>query len=157
MTWRLYTLGYEKRSIDEFIDLLQEAEVKVLVDVRATAWSHKAGFSRSAFSAHLAAAGIEYVHASFAGNPKWLRANASSHADCLNLYSCYLDENTEIVEAFEELLASYMTQGKHVCITCFERHANDCHRSILADRWQMLGTRKVKHLAIDGAPRLTLR
>ena len=36
----LYTLGYEKRSIEEFVALARSSGVDVLVDVRETAWSH---------------------------------------------------------------------------------------------------------------------
>src|SRR5205823_6116594 len=73
MPTTLYTLGYQQRSIDEFVEILDESGIDVLVDVRETAWSHKPGFSKSGFASALAARGIEYVHAEFAGNPKWLR------------------------------------------------------------------------------------
>jgi uncharacterized protein (DUF488 family) len=86
MTTTLYTLGYQQRSIDEFVEILDESAINVLVDVRETAWSHKPGFSKSGFATALAARGIEYVHADFAGNPKWLRSNANSHGECLEWY-----------------------------------------------------------------------
>ena len=91
----LFTLGYEKRSIDEFVELLCEAGVTVLVDVRETAWSHKPGFSKTALGAALAVAGIAYAHAPFAGNPKSLRDVATSHAECLSRYRRYLAARPE--------------------------------------------------------------
>ena len=154
MTPTLFTLGYQQRTIDEFVDILREADIDVLVDVRETAWSHKPGFSKSAFVAALAAAGIEYVHADFAGNPKWLRANADSHRECLDWYAWYLGEFGEILPAFDELVDRYQAAGKRVCVTCFERHADDCHRAILADQWRARGKRAVSHLATDGCERL---
>ena len=36
----LCTIGYEKRSLDEFIDLLLANGVEVVLDVRETPWSH---------------------------------------------------------------------------------------------------------------------
>ncbi len=45
----LFTLGYQQRSLDEFVALLLEASIDVLVDVRETAWSHKPGFSKRGF------------------------------------------------------------------------------------------------------------
>ena len=89
-TAHLYTLGYERRTLREFINILTDARIAILVDVRETAWSHKPGFSKGQFQATLERAGIEYIHASFAGNPKWLRSNAESHAECLEWYSWYL-------------------------------------------------------------------
>jgi uncharacterized protein (DUF488 family) len=69
----LYTIGYEKRSLAEYLALLREHRIAVLVDVRETPWSHKPGFSKAPLAAALEADGIEYLHAAFAGNPKWLR------------------------------------------------------------------------------------
>ena len=150
----LFTLGYQQRTLAEFVSILVESRIDVLVDVRETAWSHKPGFSKSALQDVLAASGIEYIHADFAGNPKWLRANADSHRECLEWYSWYLDEFKEIVPAFEQLLAEQLRERKRVCVTCFERHADDCHRAILAAQWQARGARKVKHLATGGCERL---
>lgn len=150
----LYTLGYEKRSIDEYLELLLAAEVGVLVDVRETAWSHKPGFSKTSLSAALSAVGIEYVHASFAGNPKALRAAAPSHAKCLVAYRALLKANSSILPRFEVLVGDFLREGAKVCLTCYERHAEDCHRSVLADAWQRGGRRHVNHLAVDGCRRL---
>ena len=52
-TASLYTLGYEKRTLREFIAILTEAEIEILVDVRETAWSHKPGFSKGLFRSAL--------------------------------------------------------------------------------------------------------
>ncbi|MHB1329333.1 MAG: DUF488 family protein [Gemmatimonadales bacterium] len=45
----LCTIGYEKRSLDEFSELLRSSGVEVVLDVRETAWSHKPGFSKLPF------------------------------------------------------------------------------------------------------------
>ncbi len=150
----LFTLGYQQRTLGEFVAILLESGIDVLVDVRETAWSHKPGFSKGAFQRQLAINGIEYIHAQFAGNPKWLRATAQSHRECLDWYSWYLGEFPEIVPALEQLVAEQLSDGKRVCVTCFERHAEDCHRAILAARWQERGPREVRHLATDGCERL---
>ena len=150
----LYTLGYQRRNLTEFIALLRAAGVDVLVDVRETAWSHKPGFSKSGLTIALADAGIGYVHARFAGNPKSLRATARNHAACLERYASYVDQNLDIVDSLDRLVGDLLSSGKRVCLTCFERHAEDCHRSILAERWRRRGRRRVKHLAVDGCERL---
>jgi uncharacterized protein (DUF488 family) len=138
----LFTLGYEKRSLDE------------LIDVRETAWSHKPGFSKSALSAALARTGIDYVHARFAGNPKWLRSAAQDHEQCLVLYSWYLDEHAGIMAQMRDLVRAYLLAGKSVCLTCFERHPDDCHRGILAERLARGTVPPPEHLATEGARRL---
>jgi uncharacterized protein (DUF488 family) len=150
----IFTLGYQQRSIDEFIEILRAQKISVLVDVRETAWSHKPGFSKTAFSHALAATGIEYVHARFAGNPKSLRRTAPTHHACLERYAAYIDDSDYIVDAFDHLIKEMVSAGKRVCLTCFERHADDCHRSIIADRWKRRGRRAVQHLAVDGCVRM---
>jgi uncharacterized protein (DUF488 family) len=150
----IFTLGYQQRSIDEFIDILRARQISVLVDVRETAWSHKPGFSKTAFSQALATAGIEYVHARFAGNPKSLRRTAQTHDACLARYAEYIDGSDHIIDAFDQLIRELVAAGKRVCLTCFERHADDCHRSIIADRWKRRGRRTVQHLAVDGCARM---
>ena len=47
----IHTLGYEKRDLAAYIAPLKRAGVSALVDVRETAWSHKPGFSKTAFRA----------------------------------------------------------------------------------------------------------
>jgi uncharacterized protein (DUF488 family) len=151
----IYTIGYQQRSLPEFVALLTAAAVDVLVDVRETAWSHKPGFSKTALSSTLADHGMAYVHARFAGNPKELRRSAASHADCLQRYAEYLDSNDDIVEAFDELIGRLVEAGKRVAITCYERHPDDCHRGVLAQRWNSAGaSRNVAHLGADNSCRL---
>ena len=151
----IYTLGYQQRTIEEFVALACEAGVEIIIDVRETAWSHKPGFSKSAFVTALEAVGIQYVHAAFAGNPKWLRENADSHAECLSWYAWYLAEFDEVMDAFDALVKEVIGSGRRAALTCFERHADDCHRSILAERWAERGrAREVRHLATDGCRRM---
>lgn len=154
MATTLYTIGYQKRDLAEYIKLLRAAGINVLVDVRETPWSHKPGFSKSALAQALANVGIEYVHAKFAGNPKRLREGAPSHDVCLEWYARLLDQDGEIVSMFDQLITQLTAAGKRVCITCFERHPGDCHRSILAERWRTDVSRRVEHIAPDGCARL---
>lgn len=151
----LCTIGYEKRSLDEYIDLLLESGVEVIVDVRETAWSHKPGFSKTAFSTALSAAGIEYVHLRVAGNPKWLREAAGNHAECLELYRSYVQHHPEVLECLRETLREHGVSHRRIALTCFERHPGDCHRGILAAEWAATGRHEVLHLNPDGCKRLT--
>lgn len=150
----LFTIGYEKRTLDQYVAILSAAGIRVVVDVRETAWSHKPGFSKSSFAAGLAKAGIEYVHASFAGNPKALRRTAGSHAECLERFRAYLTETPELIDRLEGVLRQYRSAGKPIALTCFERHPGDCHRAILADHWAEKGRRRVVHLEPEGCRRL---
>lgn len=151
----LFTLGYQRRSQDEFVHLLLDAAVDVLVDVRETAWSHKPGFSKCGLEEALRVHGIAYVHARFAGNPKRLRTSAVSHKECLRLYAEHLEKDAAIMEMFDELVGRLLDAGKRVCLTCYERHPEDCHRGVLAERWRRGSWRQVEHLGADESCRLS--
>lgn len=152
----LYTIGYQLRSIGEFVGILKDAGIDVLVDVRDVAFSHKPGFSGGALRDALATRGIRYVHAQFAGNPKWLRENSESTSDALELYRWYLDEFPEIVAEFESAIDKLNAGGKSPAIMCFERDPAECHRTIIAERWARRARgRRVVHLATDSSPRIS--
>jgi len=143
MTRALFTIGYEGRSIGEYVALLRRHQIAVVVDVRETARSRKPGFSLRALGAALAGAGVEYLHAPFAGNPRWLRAEGESAGERLELYSWYLDAHPEVLQEFDHLINRLLCPRRRVCITCFERRASECHRSILGNCWARLGARSV--------------
>lgn len=149
----LYTIGYERQSIEAYVDALVAAGVTVVVDVRQTAWSYKRNFSKVPLARALAAAGIDYVHAEFAGNPKEIRAAARTHAECLDSFDEYLDAADYVLELLDAMLSDLFSEGKAVCLTCYERHPADCHRGILAHRWAEQRAARVQHLEFDGAPR----
>jgi uncharacterized protein (DUF488 family) len=150
----LCTIGYEKRSLDEYLHLLLEHGVEVVLDVRETAWSHKPGFSKTAFAEGLNRVGIEYFHLRIAGNPKWLREAATSHAECLQLYRSYVEGHPEVLDALDETLGQLGVSHRRIALTCFERHPEDCHRGILADEWAARHALEVEHLGPDGCRRL---
>lgn len=154
MTRTIYTIGYEKRSIDEYVELLVASRIDAVVDVRETAWSYKPGFSKTAFEAALAARGIRYVHARFAGNPKAIRRNARSHDACLAAYRRYLGKKPDVIEQLDDVVTELHADGRRIALTCFERHPADCHRSIVADALAAFARWRVEHLAGDGCRRL---
>ena len=127
----VYTLGYQMRSLDDYISELQGAGVDLVVDVRETPWSRKRGFSKRQLQEALDYAGIDYVHLKFAGNPKELRRTATSHAACLAEYDLHIREDARIVQRFVEHLTEWVEKGIKACLLCYERHPDDCHRTIL--------------------------
>ena len=59
-----------------FLSALQEAQVELLVDVRAVASSRRPGFSKTKLAANLAGKGIDYLHLRGLGTPADGRAAA---------------------------------------------------------------------------------
>jgi uncharacterized protein (DUF488 family) len=74
----LYNVGYEGRSADQLLDLLELMQVQVLVDVRLNPLSRKRGLSKRKLAEALAAKRIEYVHEPLLGNPRENREGFSN-------------------------------------------------------------------------------
>ena len=153
----VFTLGYQLRQLPDFINLLLEVGVDTVIDVRQTPWSYRPGFSAKPLQEGLKEQNIGYITAKFAGNPKAIRTQATSHAESLELYAAHLAEQPEILQQLEDTIRPLLSMGKNVCLVCYERHPADCHRAILAYGWRdMLSTQAtITHLDPDGAPRFT--
>jgi uncharacterized protein (DUF488 family) len=120
------SIGYERRTPGELVQLLHAHGVAAVIDVRELPLSRRKGFSKTPLSGLLAAAGIDYLHLRQAGNP--YRSMKERTSQCLGLYRAYLGRNPTISKA----VASHVN-GAPVAFLCFERQHADCHRSILID------------------------
>src|SRR5438045_9759287 len=77
-TNHLFTIGYEQTPAKAVLDELEQAGVKLLVDVRAIASSRRPGFSKNQLAAGLDERGIAYIHLRGLGTPKEGREAARS-------------------------------------------------------------------------------
>ena len=130
---KLFTIGYEQTPAKAVLDELQRAGVKLLVDVRAIASSRRPGFSKSQLAAGLDARGISYLHLRGLGTPKDGRLAARS-GDMKALSKIY-HAHLKTAQAREEMdeLAALVTKAGPVCILCYERDHNVCHRKFIAE------------------------
>ncbi|GLK71135.1 DUF488 domain-containing protein [Ancylobacter dichloromethanicus] len=129
----LFTIGYEQVSSAAVLDTLSEAGVELLVDVRAVAASRRAGFSKSHLAAGVAERGIGYLHLRGLGTPaEGRQAARSGHYDQLRrIYDAHLATPTAQGQLDE--LAELVKTGRRVCVLCFERHPEHCHRLMIAE------------------------
>ena len=132
-TKKLFTIGYEQTPAKAVLDELQHAGVKLLVDVRAIASSRRPGFSKSQLAAGLDERGISYIHLRGLGTPKEGRLAARS-GDMKALSKIY-HAHLKTPQAREEMdeLASLVMKAGPVCILCYERDHNICHRKFIAE------------------------
>jgi uncharacterized protein (DUF488 family) len=130
---KLFTIGYEQTPAKAVLDELQNAGVKLLVDVRAVAASRRPGFSKSQLAAGLDERGIAYVHLRGLGTPKDGREAArSGHYDTLHkIYDAHL-KTPQAKEQLDELSALVKTAGP-ICLLCYERDHAHCHRQWIAE------------------------
>jgi uncharacterized protein (DUF488 family) len=130
---KLFTIGYEQTPAGSVLDELEQAGIKLLVDVRAVASSRRPGFSKKQLAAGLDERGISYLHLRGLGTPKDGREAArSGRFDTLHrIYAAHL----KTPQAKEELdeLSSLVKKSGPVCILCYERDHSHCHRQWIAE------------------------
>ena len=132
-TNRLFTIGYEQTPAKAVLDELEQAGVKLLVDVRAIASSRRPGFSKNQLAAGLDQRGIAYVHLRGLGTPKEgrLAARSGDIATLQRIYAKHL-KTPQAKEELDELSALVKASGP-VCLLCYERDHAHCHRRWIAD------------------------
>ena len=130
---KLFTIGYEKAKPDAVMAELKRAKVKLLVDTRAVAASRKPGFSKRQLAATLDENGIAYLHLQKLGTPdEGRQAARAGKLDTLwRIYAKHL-KTPEAIEAMDELV-SIVKSGQSVCLLCYERDKDCCHRTRIAE------------------------
>src|SRR5215475_2600079 len=147
---RIWTIGHSTRAIDEFISLLNENEIKLLVDVRAFPGSKRyPQFNKDALAKSLNAHGVRYEHFPELGgkrkskpdsrNTAWRNASFRGYADYM--------ETEQFQKGIEGLLDVAVKAGP-TAIMCAEAVWWRCHRSLIAD---YLKARGVEVLHVLGA------
>ena len=143
----LFTIGYEGRSIDEYLNILIKNNIKILCDVRKNPLSRKYGFSKNSLQKTTKNLGIEYLHIPELGIPSDLRKNLNTKQDYKTLFSFY--ENKVLPEqknALNKIFKIFNTK-KRIALTCFEAESSMCHRNCISSALKKTSnTIQIKHL-----------
>ena len=145
----LYTVGHSNRSLDELLNLLLNADIGVLVDIRARPQSRRfPHFSGDMLRAAAEQAGLAYH---WAGRQLGgLRESAhAALADGLRGFADYMD-TAEFQMAAAQL--ARLAARAPTAILCAERMPEECHRSLIADYLTLRGMRVI-HLVDEGEMR----
>ncbi len=140
----LYTIGYERLPFGVFEDILKCNKIDLLIDIRAVPQSRKPGFSKSYLTNMILP--FEYRHMPELGNPKAGRdaAKRGDTAEFHRIYRAHL-ETPSARRALEELKSS--SERGRVCLTCYERDPQDCHRLLVTKAMQLKGV-SAKHIVV---------
>jgi len=143
----IYTIGYGKRELDEFMALLEEYGIDCLVDVRSAPYSRfKPEFSKDALDEAVSKRDIRYV---FMGD---LLGGRPEDPDC------YVDgkidyERVKSTERFRQgigRLHAALENSLVVCLMCSEGRPEKCHRSKLIGQALESEGLRVQHIDADG-------
>jgi uncharacterized protein (DUF488 family) len=128
----IYTIGYEKRSIEEYINCLIQEDVKILCDVRENPVSRKYGFSKTTLRKALETVGIGYRHFPELGIPGKKRKFLYHLEDYNRLFDLYEKEVLDNRQNTLDMIYQLLINNDRVGLTCYERLPEYCHRTRVA-------------------------
>jgi uncharacterized protein (DUF488 family) len=138
---KLFTIGFTNKSARRFFEMLKEAGVKRVVDVRLNNVSQLAGFAKRDDLAFFLSevCGIEYVHLpDLAPTQEILEDYRKKRID----WETYEARFLEVMKRrrIEELIPRDLMA--EACLLCSEHKPERCHRRLvaeyLAERWNEL-------------------
>lgn len=135
----LFTIGHGARSIDEFLRILNNLNIRMVIDVRSAPYSsHQPQFSKQTLREELTTAGISY---------RWL----GDHLGGLPI-----SDAAEAPIADQALVEAGVTEaaglarGASSALLCAESEPSHCHRMlVLAPLFEAAGF-EVIHIKPDG-------
>jgi uncharacterized protein (DUF488 family) len=142
----IYTIGHSTRALEEFIALLQNFSVEMLVDVRSYPGSRRyPHFNKENLSKELPAREILYLHIPCLGGRRKALPQSKNTAwkiDAFRGYADYMetDEFKKGMDGLEKIGTRYRT-----AFMCSEAVWWRCHRSLIADYLKVRGW-KVFHI-----------
>lgn len=128
----LFTIGYEGRSLESFINTLITNGVKKLCDVRRNPISRKFGFSREKLEHVIENTSIDYVHIPALGIDSKKRQSLDTedaYSDLFREYAQSLPSHNRELEYLYSLLCS----DKRIALMCYEKEPSMCHRHVIRD------------------------
>jgi len=132
---KLFTIGFTKKSAEEFFTILKTSGVKRLADVRLNNVSQLAGFTKKNDLRYFTKAicGIEYVHLCDLAPTKEILDAYKKHKGDWGLYE----------RKFLELMRSRGIENRTpqelldgACLLCSEEKPEHCHRRLVAEYLQ---------------------
>lgn len=143
-THPLQTIGYEGRSLETYLNLLIQAGVSILCDVRRNPLSRKYGFSKNTLSNACAGVGIWYEHFPQLGIASEQRQELNSQEDYDALFAeyerDYLPKQKEALSKIQE----WIDNGARVALTCYEHLPHQCHRHCVAESLEAMSESRLK-------------
>ena len=143
----IFTIGFGKKSLKKFIQLLKKAGVTKVIDVRLNNTSQLSGFAKKDdLQFILELVGIDYVHEiSVAPDKLLLDDYKKKFIDWTDYEERYIDGLAK--NGISNKLIESIQNGK-ACLLCSEHKPDYCHRRLLAEFIHQHNIEKIeiKHL-----------
>jgi len=137
----LFTIGYEGKSIEAFINELIKNGIKLLCDVRKNPLSRKYGFSKSKLEHITGTVGIKYIHLPDLGIESDKRNSLETAEDYQTLFADY-SETLPNLDPYLNCVYSLLCSNARIALMCYEKDVAMCHRHVIKD--YLMNTYKVR-------------
>lgn len=125
-----FTIGYESKDIDQFLNLLVSNQVELLIDIRRNPFSMNFIYVKDALRKKLKDVDIDYLHIPELGIESEERKNLTTKADYEILFAKYR-QTLHLKEVYINRIIELGTT-KRIALLCFEADSNFCHRGEVA-------------------------
>ena len=144
----LCSIGYEGKSLEEYLNILIKEDIKILCDVRKNPISRKYGFSKKTLMNATEKLGIEYLHCPDLGIESDKRRELVTQADYDTLFEVY--EKTVLKESIQsiKMLNGLLESKKRIAVTCYEKLPQQCHRTRVANAILQEGIGQTKFIEV---------
>jgi len=129
----LFTIGYEGKTVESYLNSLIINDIRVLCDVRNNPISMKFGFSKTQLQKFCEALGIKYVHLPAVGIQSEKRQQLHSQTDYNELFKEYKATTLQNTSQIQSYILSLLSDNERIALTCFEANVCQCHRKPLAE------------------------
>jgi len=132
-----FTLGYQGRPLQEFLEIIQRNHVTRVIDVRQNPRSRKPGFSSEPLKMALAHIGVAYMHLPELGCERESRQALWRGAPTEGFLKDYRRKLADHSGALAELI--HWAGKSRSLLLCLERDPARCHRAVLGEQLRLNG------------------
>lgn len=138
----LFTIGYEKKSIDNFLNLLLSSGIKEIIDIRNNPVSRVYGFYGKTLNRLSQNVGLKYTHLPEYGISSFDRKKAKSSNNFEELFQAYSNR----INGYDHSVIIEKIKSLPSVLVCQEADFHSCHRSVLSDKLSAISRIKVVNL-----------
>lgn len=145
---KIYTIGFTKKTAESFFKILKENKIELVLDIRLNNTSQLAAFAKFPDIGYFLKqiGNIEYIHdIKFSPMEETLKRYKKKEIN----WDGYVTEFNYTMQ--ERKITKYINENyrldKNICLLCSEPTANNCHRTLVADKFiEVFGELKIINL-----------
>ncbi|QNO16717.1 DUF488 domain-containing protein [Alkalicella caledoniensis] len=143
----IYTIGFTKKSAQDFFELLINNKIDLIVDIRLNNTSQLAAFAKYPDIKYFLKKiyNISYIHdTTFSPTELTLKRYKKKEID----WNTYVDEFSQTMAArrIEEYIGRKFFADERICLLCSESTADRCHRGLVANIFKKVKNIDIIHL-----------